>query len=301
MPDMSHTDQPFEWPTLLLVVAGYGLWIGAMFGVAQISVWMATPLICLACVLMSSLQHEVIHGHPFRIQWLNEALVYPAFGLMIPYVRFRETHLAHLQDAKLTDPYDDPETNFLDPKIWAQLPHALRWLLAFNNTLAGRLLVGPAIAQFVFMKADLCAICRGDRGVLRGWLMHIPSVSMVLYLIWLSPIGVGTYLIAIYAALSVLKIRTFLEHRAHDMCRARTVVIEDRGLLALLFLNNNFHIVHHLHPDVAWYKLPGLYWANRQRYLAMNDSYLYGSYKEIFRAYFWRRKDPVEHPLWPKP
>ena len=95
-----------------------------------------------------------------------------------------------------------------------------------------------------------------------------------------------------------MKIRTFLEHRAHEDCHSRTVVIEDRGPLAWLFLNNNLHIVHHLHPGVPWYALPRLYRENRDRYLEVNQGYFYRSYKEVFVRYLLRRKDPVPHPLW---
>jgi fatty acid desaturase len=106
------------------------------------------------------------------------------------------------------------------------------------------------------------------------------------------------FFLATYAALSVLKIRTFLEHRAHDRARARTVIIEDRGPLALMFLNNNLHVVHHMHPRVAWYKLPALYRRHRDHYRRRNEAYIYRSYGEIFRAYFLRAKDPVPHPVW---
>ena len=64
------------------------------------------------------------------------------------------------------------------------------------------------------------------------------------------------YLLAAWIGHALLKIRTYLEHRAHEAPRARTVIIEDRGPLALLFLNNNLHVVHHCHPAVPWYRLP---------------------------------------------
>ncbi|MFV2033960.1 MAG: fatty acid desaturase, partial [Halocynthiibacter sp.] len=135
--------------------------------------------------------------------------------------------------------------------------------------------------------------------VLRGWLWHILGVGLVL--IWLAAFGqmpLWLYMIAAYCGLSLLKIRTFLEHRAHEHARGRTVIVEDRGPLALLFLNNNLHAVHHIHPAVAWYQLPGLYARNRARYLGRNESYLYRSYGEIFRKHLLRTKDAVPHPLW---
>ena len=98
---------------------------------------------------------------------------------------------------------------------------------------------------------------------------------------------------------SLIKIRTFLEHRAHEAHRARTVVVEDRGPLSLLFLNNNFHVVHHCHPNVPWYDLPALYRGNRDHYLRRNEGYVYRSYAQIFARYLLRAKDPVPHPIWP--
>jgi len=240
-----------------------------------------------------------IHGHPFRSDLANAALMFPALSLVIPYLRFRDTHLAHHQDERLTDPYDDPETNYLDPAIWAGLRGWQRTVLRFNNTLAGRLLIGPAISTGFWLAGDLRALRAGDRTVLRGWLWHLPSVALVLWIVALSPLPVGAYLVAVWLGLSLIKIRTFLEHQAHVKARARTVIIEDRGPLALLFLNNNLHVVHHMHPAVPWYHLPVLYRARRDHYLRRNDGYRYASYAEVFRRHFTRAKDPVPHPLWP--
>ena len=94
--------------------------------------WLA---LVFALVLHASLTHEVLHGHPFPSRAASEALVVINPGLFIPYLRFRDTHLAHHHDAHLTDPYDDPETNFMDHGAWEALPKPLRRVLEANNTL----------------------------------------------------------------------------------------------------------------------------------------------------------------------
>ena len=135
----------------------------------------------------------------------------------------------------------------------------------------------------------------------RAWVAHLIGVAMVLALVWLSPMPLWAYLVACYIALGVLRIRTFLEHQAHEKVRGRSVIIEDRGVLAFLFLNNNLHLVHHMHPGVPWYRLPVIYRAGRARFLAINKGYTYRSYGEVFRRFFLRAKDPVVHPLWRGP
>jgi fatty acid desaturase len=177
----------------------------------------------------------------------------------------------------------------------------VRALLRANNTLLGRVALGPAIAQVAFMHGDLRAIRAGDRAVRSAWLAHLPAAGAVLAAVALAPMPVWAYLVAVYAGHGLVKIRTFLEHRAHAHAAGRTVVIEDRGPLALLFLNNNFHLVHHMHPQVPWYRLPGLYFADAQRYLRRNQGYRYRSYADIVRHHLLRAKDPVPHPLWPDP
>lgn len=289
----------FEWPTLAMLACVYGAWLLALFPLAEAAPAAALAVLTLAAALHSSLSHEMLHGHPFRSPVLNAALVFPALTLFVPYLRFKDTHLSHHRDSRLTDPYDDPESNYLDPGTWAALPGWRRALRRANNTLAGRLLIGPALGQVCFMAADWRAIRAGDRRVLAGWLWHLPAVALVLGAVALSPVPLWAYPGICYAALSLLKIRTFLEHQAHEKARGRTVIIEDRGPLAWLFLNNNLHVVHHMHPRVAWYMLPRLYFGNRERYLKVNEGYRYRSYAEIFRKYLLSAKDPVPHPLWP--
>ncbi len=289
-----------EWPTLCLLVMTYGIWAIGTTGLAGMSLPLGMMLTAVAVAQFSSLQHEVLHGHPFRSRRLNEALVFPALTVVVPYGRFRDLHLAHHHDPSLTDPYDDPESNYLDPAVWSRCSPLLRLLLRANNTLAGRMILGPAISTVLLVVQDARAIRRGEAGVLSAWALNAAGIVPVL--VWLQTVGqmpVWAYLVAVYLGLSLLKIRTFLEHRAHEAFRARTVVIEDRGPLSLLFLNNNYHVVHHMHPQVPWYRLPGLYRANRDHYLRRNDGYVYRSYGQIFRQYLFRAKDPVPHPIWP--
>ncbi len=286
-----------EWPTVVAAIGCYAVWVLALWG--GLPVWVAIALAAVAMAFHASLTHEAIHGHPFADARLNAALVAAPLIVAIPYARFRATHLAHHGDPNLTDPYDDPESNYLDPAVWARLPGPVRGLLRANNTLAGRLVLGPAIGTVMFLTREWRQARAGDRAVLRGWLWHLPAAAAVLAVVAASPLPAWAYGVAIYAALALLRIRTFAEHRAHDLVRCRTVVIEDRGPLALLFLNNNLHVVHHAHPGVAWYRLPSLYAGGRERFRAMNGDYVFASYGAVFRRHFLRAKDPVAHPLRP--
>ncbi len=285
-----------EWPTLGIAGLTYGAWAAAVFGLSTFSFQTAIALASVAIALHASLTHEAIHGHPFQSNKMNAALVWPALGLLYPYTRFRDTHLAHHLDCELTDPYDDPETNFLAKADWDRCPTILRALLTWNNTLLGRLTIGPLTGTIFFIRHER-RLARNDASVLMAWTAHIPAALFVLALVAASPLPVWAYLIAAYIGNAIIRIRTFLEHRAHEVARGRSVIIEDRGPLALVFLNNNLHAVHHMHPKVPWYALPRLYAEQKERFLSANDNYRYASYWEVFQRYFLTAKDPVDHPI----
>lgn len=297
---MQTETRAVEWPTLIVFAATYSLWALATTYLWALSPTLAVLAAALAIGQYSSLTHEVLHGHPFRSQTLSEALVFPGLTVFVPYLRFKDLHLQHHFDPALTDPYDDPESNYLDPAVWARLSGPRRALLRFNNTLFGRMLVGPAISAWALVTGDLAEMRKGDRRVWLAWGLHLAGLALVwVWLAWVGAMPGWAYLLAAYLAWSLLKIRTYLEHRAHEAARARTVVIESRGPLSLLFLNNNFHVVHHMHPGVAWYRLPALYFGNREHYLRRNEGYRYASYVQIFRQFLFRAKDPVPHPIFP--
>jgi fatty acid desaturase len=288
-----------EWQTLALLALTYGVWGWALHWGYGLSSIVGIVVAGLAIAQFSSLQHEALHGHPFRIRWLNEALTTPALSLTVPYGRFRDTHLAHHHDPALTDPYDDPESNFFAPAVWARLPGWARRLLAANNTLLGRMLLGPMVGTVMWLRGEARLIAQNAPGVRRDWALHALGLVPVVAWVWLAAMPWWGYVLAAYLGHAMLRIRTFLEHRAHVDPAGRTVVVEDRGPLSILFLNNNFHAVHHAHPGVPWYRLPALYAANRAAVLAGNDGYVYRSYGTVFARYFLRAKDPLVHPLYP--
>ncbi|WP_350333699.1 fatty acid desaturase [Coralliovum pocilloporae] len=286
-----------EWITIVLLGGVYGLWGLTTIFWHSLGLW-ALPVLALLIAQHSSLQHEALHGHPTRSRSLNELLVFPAVGLFIPYRRFRTLHLRHHNDERLTDPYDDPETAYCTERHWRTLPRWVCHLLMWNNTLFGRLVIGPVLTCLFFWRDELKLIVKGDREVLSDWLMHGPAVGLVLG--WLVYWQVDLWIYVLGAALpglALLKIRTYAEHVAKENVLERTAIIESSWFFSLLFLNNNLHAVHHRNPTAAWYELPRLYRERQQAYLDDNNHYRIRGYRHLFRAYALKPKESVVHPF----
>lgn len=288
-----------EWPTLGLILTSAAAWSVLIFFYQDVGAWIVCPLAAVLVTLQSSLQHEVLHGHPTKSAVINEALVYCSFGLSIPYRRFKSLHLRHHNDDRLTDPYDDPESFYRAWGDWQSLPKSVQWVLTINNTLAGRLLIGPVVSLVGFYGSEIRLIVRGDKAVMRAWLHHLAGLLPVIFFVTqIGGMSVWLYTLAIaYPGMSLLMLRTYAEHRAHENAEARSVIVEFCPLFSLLFLNNNLHIVHHTHPRAPWYALPRLYKNARDEWQARNDGYVFRSYFEMARTYLFKAKEPVAHPL----
>jgi fatty acid desaturase len=293
-----------EWPTVGLIALAYGGWSAAGFWLWPAVPWLALAVMAVLCALHSSLTHECLHGHPTRQRWLNEALVALPLTLIHPYRRYRANHLAHHCDERLTDPFDDPESYYKARFQWAAMPRWFRAVLLVNNTLLGRMILGPILGAAGFLASEARAFLRGTRGVRRAWALHLLSLLPVLGALALFGIPIWLYALAVvWPALALISIRTFAEHRWHETPDGRTIIVE-RSPLAWLFLNNNLHIVHHRHPTAPWYTLPRLYAERPDHWRALNGGYVYRNYWQLFRDHAIRAKEPVAHPalrLWPEP
>jgi fatty acid desaturase len=291
--------RPIEWRTLALMLGCYAAWAAAG-SLYAISGWASIGLLALTIVLHSSLQHEAIHRHPTRHAGWNEALVFLPLGLLMPFRRYRAMHLAHHADSRLTDPYDDPESFYRALYDYRRLPRAIRTLLAWNNMLAVRILIGPVISATGFLLGELRAAI-GPRHVRTpperaAWRLHVAGLSIVAAIVHFGfRMPAYAYLGSAYLALSVLAVRSFCEHQWAAAPDGRTVIVE-RSLLGFLFLNNNIHLVHHRHPGMPWYALPAAYRARRDEWQAINDGYVFRSYGAVIRAFALRSKEPVTHP-----
>lgn len=289
-----------EIRTLALIMLCYGIWGFILFGPVDFPLWLTVLMLVPVITFHSSLQHECIHGHPFVDRRLNDLFIYLPIGLFMPYPRFKEVHLTHHQRARITDPTEDPESWYVTDEQWAKFNRIQKLIWTANNFLIGRMLIGPAIGVSSLLRADIQRIRNGDRRLLGDWALHSMLCGLLFIFIgYFSNISILGYCIAAYFGMSLLMIRTFLEHQAHPDRRARSVLINDKGPLRFLFLNNNLHAVHHAYPSVAWYRLPGLFRLHQERFVEMNKGYFYKSYTDVIRAHAFKRKEPVAFPLDP--
>ena len=288
--------RPTEWPTIAVIALVYAVLGSLIWFHAVLPWWVICPVGAYCATLHTSLQHEVLHGHPTRYRHFNEALIFLSPTMWLPYQRYKDTHLTHHNNQHLTDPEADPESYYLLPESWSMMPGAKRLLFQINHTLAGRMLMGPAIGIMRFWTAEFRDVVKGDGHKAKAWLVFALSCVLVLAFVTWCGMPVWQYVLLIaYPGISLALVRSYCEHQAAEQIGHRTIIVECSLFWSFLFLNNNLHLPHHERPSLAWYQLPAFYRGERDTMIAQNNGYVM-SYFEIFRRYFFVAKEPVAHP-----
>lgn len=287
-----------EVPTLCIVLLTYGGWLAITAAYGHWPLWIVAPVGAVLLTLHSSLQHEIIHGHPTRWASVNRLIGMVPLSFWLPFDRFRHNHLSHHTDERLTDPLDDSESFYWTPEDWARLRPASRALLQMQQTLAGRILIGSFWRIVVFLRADLRALIANEERMRAIWIEHLLwCIPVILWLKLVCHMPLWVYVAAlVLPANGILLIRSFAEHRALPETRQRTALVERAWLLGPLFLFNNLHALHHEAPAIPWYQYNARYRVERERLIAENGGLIYLTYFDVARRFLFRRHDVLQHP-----
>jgi fatty acid desaturase len=287
----------WEAPTWALIAIIYGGWVSITWFWHDVPLWVAVPCAAWLCAWHMSFQHEAIHFHPTRVEWINTALAYPPLVLWLPFPLYRLSHRQHHQDHLLTDPLEDPESTYMTPSAWTACGTLHRACHSACNTFLGRIVFGPAQAVAVFWARQLClAGTRQAPTVI--WLSHAAAVTLLLaWIVGVCRIDPLAYVLGVaYPGTMLAMIRSLAEHRAAARPEDRTAVVEHAPVLGLLFLFNNLHVLHHARPEIPWYDLPGVWRVSRQQMLAGRHGPVYRGYREVALRYLLRPHHPGPHP-----
>ncbi len=287
-----------DGPTWLVALAIYAAWILLIRYNAVLPWWFMMPVGSYLLAWHFSLQHEAIHAFRGVPPWLRFAVVYPPLGLWFPFALYRKSHSIHHRDVHLTIPGVDTESYYVTRENWQRMGPIRRALLTFNQTFAGRLLIGPALRLWALLCKETRRVADKDFSHLPHWGAHVLAVAALFWFIS----GVCRFpwwqycLLIAYPGLSLSLLRAFTEHRAAEDSQQRTAAVESNILFGLLYLYNNLHVVHHLKPTMPWYDIPRYYRDNRAALLQSNGEFAYPGYAVLARDYLFT---PVFSPVHP--
>lgn len=258
----------FAWPTLALAMGALGVFVlgavGAIGG--QLPSW-ATILISTAVTyVMYSVAHEALHYSVGSARWVNAVVGRLAWIFVVPPFSLPAFSYVHIQHHRHTNDADN------DPDIFAT--HGPTWQLPFRWALM-----------------DVCyAIWYTRRlpGRLRqSWHRPVAELAETVVVLSLSVAGLGAAILTGHfwtlAVLVIIPQRIgitilawsfdWLPH--HDLSetqrgnryRATRIRVGMEWLLAPLMLSQNYHLIHHLHPWLPFYRYLQAWRRNEDAYL----------------------------------
>lgn len=285
--------EAFEWPTWLLWLTILGGWLTTVAHFQSLPLWLSTPVLVVLCAWYMSFQHELTHGHPTRIAAINRLLGLAPLAVWYPYDTYKTNHLIHHNDAQLTTPGVDPESNYVDTPTAARLGGFGLWLKTSQRTVLGRLLIGPALVIRSLLHDTLMELARGKFTMLKVWATHLPLLALLLWALetWAGVSPLYYCFVVGYFAVGLAMLRSLYEHRPAAAPEHRTVINEAGWFWRMLYLNNNYHVVHHTYPGLAWYRVGAWYRADPARYQARNGGFVVPGYLWLIRHFAWKPVD----------
>lgn len=284
-----------EWRTLLVVVAVYVLTALTVIRYETLTPWLAVPFLSVLGAWHLSMQHEVLHGHPFKNQFLNDAIGSIPITLWIPYLAFKKDHLEH-HVSDLTNPALDNESYYVSQEQWDKAGKIRRAAWTANRTILFRMFVWTIVSTITYVLSVLKRAVRGEEGDRLAVALHVVGVAFVVYLVSLSSMPLWVFALGtVYGGRILNAIRPFPEHKYQSGVETRTAMIMAGPFMSLLMLNNNLHIAHHDEPWVPWYRYSNLMDRVNAVQRAREAGVLYeGGYAEVFRRFSFT---PVDSPV----
>jgi len=290
IPDPAEPVPRVAWPTLALLIGGLALWVfsSAMWLGHHWPWWISTLLNAVASYLLFTVAHDAAHHAAAADSRINEWMGRLATPLFAPHAAFRTWRFIHMQNHRFTNHDDgsDPDHFTMAGPAW-QRP--LRWVtvdLQYLVFYARRLGSRPrgeqveeGIALGVLVAVTVAAIATGhviDIVVL----LFVPCRLAVLFLGW---------------AFDYLPHSRLHHTPTEDKLKATRNRVGLERLVSPALLYQNYHLVHHLHPVVPFYRYLAVWRRNEERYLEGDPALTTLAGRELTVDEYRRLRKLVEH------
>jgi fatty acid desaturase len=244
----------FAWPSLATFVSMAGaIGLVSFLTVAGVlSYWVAVPANAVCLYVLAHLNHEAFHsninGTDYKAKWLNEAIGrFISFVFWFSMPAFRAVHFAHHRFT------NDPD---LDADMW----------MARKNPLT---VLGACMTLQMRYEVQMLRLFRKGvipaRVVVEFYIERALNIALVAAAFW-AGFGfevVMLWLLPAYLTLPFLALLfAYVVHHPHDRSgdkhRNTGVWLSGRKFLqpavTAVFVFQNYHLVHHLHPRIPFYR-----------------------------------------------
>jgi ferredoxin-NADP reductase/fatty acid desaturase len=238
-------------PTLGVFLGALTLWVGATWLVlADLSSWwllLTIPVQATVTFLMFTVLHETAHLAGGRVRWVNEVLGRLSMVFVVAWASFPVLRFVHIEHHRNTN-----EDRYADPDAWSELGPPwvlpLRWMT-------------QDLWYFRFYIPQMARRPRAEVSEQIGVLLVVAAAFATLV-----ATGHGWELLVIYLIPQRLGIGLlawwfdWLPHHELEATaksnrfQATRIRVGWERVMNPLMLYQNYHLVHHIHPTIPFYR-----------------------------------------------
>jgi len=253
-------------PTVILFVLGFACWgIGVFFGLTDVwSDWWSVLPTVVGGYLLFTVTHDAVHHAVSTNDRVNDAIGTIATPIWAATLAFKPFRYTHSQHHRFTN-HDDGR----DPDVWTM--HGPWWQLPFRWATVD---VSHTVYYLREIRRRPQREWRGQfvqLGLLTAMIVAAATTGHMteLVLLWLLPARIVFFLIGF--------LFDYLPHHAagatpsESKYRTATVRLGAERLMGPTMLYQNYHLVHHMHPVVPFYRYVRV-WSRNEKHYVDNDA-----------------------------
>ena len=243
------------WPTIVLAIAVFAAWLGTLVAAASgaIPLWLAFAVNAVLVYLSYTPLHDATHGSIARgcHEWLNRAVgMLPAVMAIHNFSLHRVTHLSHHQH--LNDPALDADHWVAGQRWWSVLARCSTVFLS-HYRLGWRIADADSRRRGAIENAATLGIAVLVLAI-AGWEVFL--VALIL------PAIVGMTLLAFL--FDYIVHAPYADDGRFKATRAFILPRRWRRIGSALWMQQNYHLAHHLYPWIPFYRYEKVMTAARE-------------------------------------
>jgi ring-1,2-phenylacetyl-CoA epoxidase subunit PaaE len=266
IPNPEEPRPRLAWPTVGVLVGGVGAWVGSTaLALSDAWPWPLSVLVnTLAAFALFTVTHDACHRSISSSEAVNVWLGRSALIFMSPLSGLAMFRFIHMQHHRFTN---DRE---LDPDMWASADLGRRWTLPLRWLTID-------VTYLPYYARRLRTRPRREKVELASmWLLTATVIAAAIVsdrvldplLLWLLPSRLAIALLG--WSFDYLPHHGLHAKQAEDPFQATRNRIGLERLLSPLLLYQNYHLVHHLHPVIPFYRYIAV-WRRREEEYLEND------------------------------
>jgi ferredoxin-NADP reductase/fatty acid desaturase len=266
LPDPGAPVPKLALPTVGIYVVALTAFVVSTVGYIQgwLPAWVTIPVNAAVTFVMFTVLHDTIHAAVSTAKWVNGLFGRLAMLLVVPIISFPTYRFIHIEHHRHSnDDANDPDA-WASHSRWWQMP--LRWPVP--EVLYGGFILRKLRSRPTAEVAETLLLLTLS---VAGLIVAIVTGNIwTLAVVFLIPQRIG--LIFLVWWFDWLPHHGLADTQRSDRYRATRARVGMEWLFTPLMLSQNYHLVHHLHPSVPFYRYVKTWRRNEEAYLERNPA-----------------------------